>query len=320
MTSEIPIKRFVAIGHVDTGKSCLCGRLLYACNYIDEHRMDQIRHTAKQDKMERWVWSRILDIYKDEMLRGKTHEFTTVDFDFNKKKYQLIDTPGHKGFVRSMIQGISGEINIAVLLLSVVDNEFESSFGRGMLKEHLTLARAAGIEHLIIVGNKMDLIDWSQDIYQKKVDRVMRFLKKLKWKKDKITNIPMSAFNGIGLIDHKGYPEWYKGHNLLETLDSLPATPKKDIVGEKKRTDIFIAKIMILNCGDTIITAGYQCMVHFQGKESEMSIIKIKNKRMARVGDIINCKIQFPRTEDIYTNMRLILRRNDHTIGFGKVL
>ena len=63
------IKKFVAIGHVDTGKSCLCGHLLYKCGYIDEHSMKKIRDRAIKEKMEKWVWSRVLDIYEDEMLR-----------------------------------------------------------------------------------------------------------------------------------------------------------------------------------------------------------------------------------------------------------
>ena len=82
------------------------------------------------------------------MNRGKTHEFDTIVFE-NKcidnqgcgVIYQLIDTPGHKSFVRSMIEGISENVNIGVLMISMKDNEFNSSFGGGMLREHLILAR-----------------------------------------------------------------------------------------------------------------------------------------------------------------------------------
>ena len=65
-------KKFVVIGHVDSGKSCLCGHLLYKCNYVDEYRMEQIKKQAKIDGKSNWIWSRILDIYEDEMKRSKT--------------------------------------------------------------------------------------------------------------------------------------------------------------------------------------------------------------------------------------------------------
>jgi len=141
---QTPIK-FVALGHIDSGKTTLSGHLLYKCGYVDEHTMDRIRLKAKADKMEGWVWARVLDIYEEEMSRGKTHEFDTITFENkcveSKPLYQLIDTPGHKCFVRSMIEGISENVNIGVLMISMKDNEFTSSFGGGMLREHLILAR-----------------------------------------------------------------------------------------------------------------------------------------------------------------------------------
>jgi translation elongation factor EF-1alpha len=112
---------FVAVGQVDSGKSALCGHLLYKCGYVDERNMEKIRIKAKEDKMEPWIWSRVLDVYEEEMARGKTHEFDTVLFE-NKatgRSYRLIDTPGHQKFVRSMIEGISGKVNIAVVLISM---------------------------------------------------------------------------------------------------------------------------------------------------------------------------------------------------------
>lgn len=109
--------KFITIGHVDTGKSCLCGHLLYKCGYVDKHTMEKIKQKAIQDKMERWVWSRVLDIYEEEMLKGKTHEFNLINFNYKDQEYELIDSPGHQIFVRSMIQGLSQNVNICVLLV-----------------------------------------------------------------------------------------------------------------------------------------------------------------------------------------------------------
>ena len=221
MDKEKP-KTFVAIGHVDTGKSCLCGHLLYKCGYIDERNMEKIRIKAKADGMEPWIWSRVLDIYEEEMERGKTHEFDTITFENKDRSYQLIDTPGHQKFVRSMIEGISGNVNIGVVLISMKDNEFESAFGSGMMKEHLILARAIGIENLVLVANKMDLINWDEKQCKKKVMVVTKFLvKTLGWTKDNLHVVPISAFDGTGLIDTHGVPSWYKGKSFLDTLGNI---------------------------------------------------------------------------------------------------
>ena len=187
----------VTIGHVDTAKSSLCGHLLYKCGYIDERSMEKIRVKAANEKMSKWVWARVLDIYEEEMVRGKTHEFTTIDFEHDEKKYQLIDTPGHQKFIRSMIEGISKDVNIAILLVSMLDNEFNSGFIKGTLKEHLLLAKSVGIEYLVIVANKMDLIQWNKDNCNKKINSVIKhIIKDLHWNKNNIRVVPISAFHG----------------------------------------------------------------------------------------------------------------------------
>jgi len=316
------MKKFVAIGHVDTGKSCLCGHLLYKCGYVDERNMDIIRRKAKQDKMEKWVWSRVLDIYEEEMEKGKTHEFNTVDFSWNDQNYQLIDTPGHQKFVRSMIEGISEDVNIAMLLISMKDNEFESSFERGMLKEHLVLARAVGIEHLVVVANKMDLIDWDQKECKKKVLKVTKYLvKELGWPKENLHVVPISAFEGVGLVNKEGIPEWYKGKSLIETLNDIPSSSRNSIHGDTLETDRFRVDINILNTNGSIVSAGYTCFMHYNGLESEIVIDKIDGKKpFLRNGNQAECVVMARSKIKIGEGTRIILRKNDYTVGFGKVI
>ena len=328
------IKKFVCIGHVDTGKSCLCGHLLYKCGYVDEHEIDKIRKQAKIDKMEKWVWSRVLDIYEEEMKRGKTHEYNEINFEKDGKKYQLIDTPGHKSFIRQMIEGISGNVNIAVLLLSMIDNEFESSFERGMLKEHLILARAVGIEHLIIIGNKMDVIMWDKEECNKKIKKVMSFIKKkIKWPIKNISIVMMSAFHGIGLTDLDGIGDegqWYiknGGKSFLECLDQIPITFKSaNLVDEEKDnekdkdTDRFLAKVMLLGLENEVVTIGYKCIVHCEKQEFDIEIDQIKKVIIARNGDIIECIMKLDKKYIINANAKIIMRKNENTIGYGTIV
>ena len=322
------IKKFVAIGHVDTGKSCLCGHLLYKCGYIDQHEMNKIREKAIKDKMEKWVWSRVLDIYEEEMLRGKTHEFNLINFEFNKKNYQLIDTPGHQTYVRSMIEGISQDVNVCVLLISMIPNEFESSFEKGMLKEHLILARSLDIRFIILVGNKMDAIDWNQEIYQKSMEKVKKFLKSIQWREKCIREIPISAFQGIGLTDNLEMPDWYKGDNLLKILDELP-NPKNSKIIDLERcnlTDTFIVEMRLLNL-EEIVSAGFIMNCHYQGEESEIKILKLKEnldsktyKVFAKKGEKIVALVKSNQKIKISENLKMIYRKNNYTIGFGVVL
>ena len=124
--------------------------------------MEEINKQTRIDGKFNWRWSRILDIYI--YTRTKKREVKRMNFRQlnlrDNKSYELVDTPGHQNFVRSMINGISSNVNIAIVILSMIENEFEASFNGGMLKEHLVLAKAIGIQNIIIVSNKMDVINW----------------------------------------------------------------------------------------------------------------------------------------------------------------
>lgn len=328
MNNQDKITKFVAIGHVDTGKSCLCGHLLYKCGFIDQHSMDKIRQKAKNDKMERWVWSRVLDIYEEEMKRGKTHEFNLIDFSFKNNIYRLIDTPGHQIFVRSMIEGISQDVNVCVLLVSMIENEFNSSFEKGMLKEHLILARSLGIQHVIIVGNKMDAINWDPELYNKNLSKVKKFLKYIQWKNKNVYDIPISAFEGIGLTDLENMPAWYKGKSFLDIIDSISNVSKnKEIKNEKIIvSNQFVAELKLFNIKNIIVSTGFVTNCHFNGEECEITIGKIKDKKTDKFktifknGDVCLCSLTSNRKIDVYNNMKLIFRKDDNTLGFGKII
>ena len=330
--SNTKMKKFVAIGHVDTGKSCLCGHLLYKCGYIDDHSMNKIKDKAEKEKMGRWFWSRVLDIYEDEMRRGKTHEFNQIEFDYQEKKYQLIDTPGHQTYVRSMIEGISQDVNICMLLISMIPNEFESSFEKGMLKEHLILARSLDIRFIILVGNKMDAIGWDENIYNESINKIKKYLKSINWREKCIRDIPISAFEGVGLVDNKDMPSWYKsehGNNLLEIIDNIPF-PKNQlsiVLENCIPTDTFIVEIRIFNLEDDIISSGFTFNCHFQGEEAEIKVVKLKQdlesknyKVFAKKGEKVVALVKSDKKIKIAQDLKMIFRKNNYTLGFGKVL
>ena len=168
--------------------------------------------------MTKWKYARILDIFEEEMARGKTHDFNEIELNYNNQQVILVDTPGHQSFVRAMINGISRNVNTAIILTSMIENEFESSFVRGMLKEHIILARCIGIENIIIVANKMDVIEWNQDIMNDRLKPLLTFIKKIGLNTKNINIVPLSAWDGINLVDSINVPEWYKGKPLIDYI------------------------------------------------------------------------------------------------------
>jgi small GTP-binding protein len=318
-------KKIVVIGHVDTGKSTLVGHLLVKLNVINEHDATQIKEKAIRDNAISQIYSRMTDIYAEEMEKGKTHEFSEFEFIYNNTKYTLIDTPGHQSYVRSMIAGLSRNVKNAIIMVSMKDNEFKSSFEDGMLKEHLTLAKANGIKNLIIVANKMSLINWNKDDCKTKLSKVINFLSKnLNYNVKDIRVCAIDAYDGINLIDtDKDVPDWVK-ESLITMIEKYTDSDSKSD-SESKSTltsissDKIIINVKILQLPiKELITKMFRCHLHFSnGKESDGVIIDIKDKIYLKSLDTATITFKLDNQisiDDVTYN--IILRKNDYTIGY----
>lgn len=301
--------RFVLIGHVDHGKSSLAGHLLHLVSHFSEHEVKKTEFESKS-KTNRWKWAYLLDTCDEERSRGKTHEFSLIPFNYKENKYELIDTPGHSSFVRSMIQGIGTYDNvIGVLVVSAIENEFVSAFERGMIKEHCILSRATGLTQMVVAINKMDAVNWDDYVYNQRKDILNTFLKSLQFKT--IEFIKISA---------------YDGNNVLNVLDivtklytnSQRVFDKVKVINEQiLRVTEIDTKCKILHC-DNIITSGYQCIAHLNGNEYEVTL-ELKEIFIKR-GSVADIRILFSKQVEIDSNIeRIILRKDDFTIGFGKI-
>jgi small GTP-binding protein len=291
------MKKFVVIGHVDTGKSTLCGHLLYKCGVFNDH-----------DLKKSGSFSGLMDIYEEEARRGKTFEFSEIEFKFKDSMYKLYDTPGHKGFIRSMIQGVSQDINIAVLMVSCIDNEFKSSFTNGLLKEHLIIAKTYNVRHLIVLFNKIDI----NPLNDKKLNSVKAFLKIINWEKN-VHFLSVSAFTGEGM------------DLFFDTIEKIDPTRKKQLL-ESKNTDTILCEVKIAMFGfngkeDNIqlITSGYNFNYHIGTDEGEGVINKI-NKQFLRNLDSGKMVIKLDKKINVRICQNILLRKNDFTVGFGKII
>ncbi|KAK6337100.1 translation termination factor GTPase eRF3 [Orbilia javanica] len=222
----------IFIGHVDAGKSSLGGAILYATGMVDERTMDKFKKDAKDAGRESWYLSWALDLTKEERAKGKTVEVGRAFFETEKRRYSILDAPGHKTFVPSMIGGAS-QADIGILVISARKGEYETGFEKGgQTREHAVLAKTQGVNKLVVVVNKMDdpTVEWSKERFDECTVKLLQFLKGTGYNpKTDVTCMPVSALTGQGLknrIDPKLCP-WYKGPSLLEFLDDMQGLDRK---------------------------------------------------------------------------------------------
>ena len=126
----------IFIGHVDAGKSTLGGSILYATGMVDERTMDKYKREAKDAGRETWYLSWALDLTKEERSKGKTVEVGRGIFETEKRQYSILDAPGHKTYVPSMIGGAS-QADVGILVISARKGEYETGFEKGgQTREH----------------------------------------------------------------------------------------------------------------------------------------------------------------------------------------
>ena len=231
----------VLIGHVDAGKSTIAGHLLLLTGNVDDRTIARNAKDAKENNKESWGVGAIMDTDQEERLRSKTVEIGRAHFATTKKRYTILDAPGHKNYIPNMIGGVT-QADVGILVISARKGEFESGFIRGgQTREHTMLAKALGITKLIILVNKMDttrsqtdvtdttrsqtdVIEWNAERFNYIKTKFDAYLKKLKY--TDVIYCPCSGVTGANLTTPTKIP-WYDGLSLLDTLDSLDPIPRQ---------------------------------------------------------------------------------------------
>jgi peptide chain release factor subunit 3 len=147
---------------------------------VDERTIQKYEKEAKEKNRESWYLAYILDTSEEERAKGKTVEVGRAHFNTTKKRYTLLDAPGHKNYVPNMIGGAS-QADVGVLVISARKGEFEAGFDRGgQTREHAMLAKTLGIQKLIVLVNKMDdpHVKWDKGRYDEIEGKLTPFLKK----------------------------------------------------------------------------------------------------------------------------------------------
>ena len=221
----------VFIGHVDAGKSTTAGQILFLTGGVDDRTIEKYEREAKEKNRESWYMAYIMDTNEEERAKGKTVEVGRAHFETGRKRYTILDAPGHKSFVPNMISGAS-QADIGVLVISARKGEFETGFERGgQTREHAQLAKTLGVSKLVVAINKMDdpsVVEngnaWSQTRFDDIVAKLSPFLRGCGYnpKKDLIF-IPISGLMGHNMkapVD-KSICSWYDGKPLFDVLDEI---------------------------------------------------------------------------------------------------
>ncbi len=209
---DMELLRFTTAGSVDDGKSTLIGRLLYDSKSIFEDQVKQIEQTSKNKGLEHVDLSLFTDGLKDEREQGITIDVAYRYFATPRRKFIIADTPGHVQYTRNMVTGAS-TANLALILVDARNGVIEQT------KRHTFIASLLQIPHIFVCINKMDLVDYSEEAYQRVVKEYSDFAAKLNVKD--VRFIPISALLGDNVVNRGDNMPWHEGGTLLHNLESV---------------------------------------------------------------------------------------------------
>jgi sulfate adenylyltransferase subunit 1 len=212
MLDNNQLLRFTTAGSVDDGKSTLIGRLLYDSKSIFEDQLQAIESTSKKKGHDGVDLALFTDGLRDEREQGITIDVAYRYFTTPKRKFIIADTPGHIQYTRNMVTGAS-TANAAIILVDARHGVIEQT------RRHSFIASLLQIPHVIVCINKMDLVDFSEERYNKVIEQFEEFSSKMLVKD--VRFIPISALLGDNVVNRSENMNWYQGAPLLHTLETM---------------------------------------------------------------------------------------------------
>ena len=204
---------FVVVGHVDHGKSTLVGRLLADTGSLPDEKIEKVRRICAEQRKP-FEHAFLLDALEAEQLQGVTIDVTETQLTWRERTYVLIDAPGHKEFLRNMISG-AAHADAAFLLIDAGEGVQEQSY------RHAYLLSFLGVRDVAVIVSKMDLVDYSQEVFERIRKEYTAFLETIGVHPGAF--IPISAREGDNVVTRSPRLGWYDGPSVLERLAAVPA-------------------------------------------------------------------------------------------------
>ena len=210
---KMDLLRFTTAGSVDDGKSTLIGRLFQDTESIFEDQLEAIERSSRQRGDENINLALLTDGLRAEREQGITIDVAYRYFSTPKRKFIIADTPGHIQYTRNMVTGAS-TANLALILVDVRNGVIEQT------KRHSFIADLLGIKHVAVCINKMALVDYREESYEKVLSQFTDFASRLENVSD-LTFIPISALRGDNVVERSKNMPWYQGSPLLYHLENI---------------------------------------------------------------------------------------------------
>ena len=206
--------RFITCGSVDDGKSTLIGRLLYESKMLFEDQLAAVEADSKKwgTQGEQLDFALLVDGLAAEREQGITIDVAYRFFSTDRRKFIVADTPGHEQYTRNMVTGAS-TADVAVLMVDARKGVLTQT------RRHSYLVSLIGIRHIVVAINKMDLVDYQENVFRKIVEDYRAFAGQIGL--DSVTFIPMSAFKGDNIIEPSDRMPWYHGSTLMAYLETV---------------------------------------------------------------------------------------------------
>ncbi|WP_277209741.1 sulfate adenylyltransferase subunit CysN [Isoptericola croceus] len=213
--------RFATAGSVDDGKSTLIGRLLFDSKTIFEDQLDSVESVSKDRGNDYTDLSLLTDGLRAEREQGITIDVAYRYFATPKRKFIIADTPGHTQYTRNMVTGAS-TADVALILVDARKGVIEQS------RRHTFLATLLGVPHIVVCVNKMDLVDYSEEVFESIRRDFTEFASRLRV--PDLTFIPISALEGDNVVNRSENTPWYEGSPLLSHLERLHVASDRNLV------------------------------------------------------------------------------------------
>ena len=261
--------KFVAVGHVDHGKSTLIGRLLYDTNSLPPDKMEEVRLASEQAEDGIPEFAFVMDHLEEERKNRVTIDTAQIFFRTPKREYVIIDAPGHKQFLKNMITG-STQAEAALLLVAAEEGLQEQTH------RHAYMLSLLGIKQLLVVVNKMDLVEFSQERFEQIKTDITKRLNEFEL--EPLMVIPIAANLGDNVAKKTVKMPWYKGMTLLAGLDELqPAPSVEENTLRFPVQDVYEQdgeKILVGRVASGTIRSGQDIMFHPLGKTATVDYVK----------------------------------------------
>lgn len=256
----------VIVGHVDHGKSTLVGRLFYDTGSLPPEKLEEIR-IASEVQGKELEFAFIMDNLEEERAKGITIDIAHTFFNTEKRRYVIIDAPGHKEFLKNMVSGTS-QAEAALLLVDISMGIQEQTL------RHCYILSLLGIKQIAVMVNKMDIPGYSEEAFSKIENEIKTVLGRFGIKPTYI--IPISARKGDNVAKRSEAMGWYKGPTVLEALDSF-----QTLVIEEKDLRFPVQDVYDID-GEEIIVGRVEAGVLRKGQD----VIVLPEKKSLKIKEI----------------------------------